>query len=102
MLGKVRPLTRYHVKVLTLKHRKGPKPRDTDVFMMEGDDVFGYSYRRHREGKYFDLWFNHDISKDRDNFITLGRIKKITKMTGSLVLFETRLGRFLVEEKRAY
>lgn len=97
MLAKVKNLTRYKVRVLTLKPKKiHPMPAPDEVFICDGDTFLGYSYRKHRTGKFFDLWFANPKEDDTDNFITFGRITNIIPMADG-TLYQTKIGRFFVE-----
>lgn len=102
MLAKVAKLARYKVVVLGLKPRKGHPPIPPDgIPMFDNDRIFGYGYRQHRQGKYFDLWFTNPKEDDQDNFITFGRITRIDDnpdLPGKI--YHTKLGRFYVEETR--
>lgn len=101
MLAKVIRLARYKVVVLSLKPKKGhPIPSDDAIFVHEQDHFFGRSYRQHRVGKYFDLWFTHPREDDPDNFITFGRIIRIQQNLPSGWVYTTKLGKFLVEEMK--
>lgn len=93
-------MTRYRVIVLSLKPRRAyPAPADDEVFLQERDVFLGYSYKQHRSGKYFDLWFTNPKEKDLDNFVTFGRINAIVpEAGGKTALYVTKFGRFIVEE----
>lgn len=87
-------MTRYKVYVLSTKPKKGFQlPSDDQIFINERDTFYGYGYKHHKVGKYFDLWFTHPKEKDIDNFVTFGRIVRIDGE-----LYVTKLGRFLVCE----
>ena len=96
-------MTRYKVFVLNLKPKRAfPVPADDEVFLQERDVFFGYSYKHHRSGKYFDLWFSNPKEKDPQNFVTLGRILRIEDVgteehPGKFQVLTTKLGRFYVE-----
>lgn len=98
MLGKMSRLTRYKVCVLNLKPRRYSGSGD-ELFINERDVFFGYGYKLHRVGKYFDLWFNDPKEKDPENFVTFGRILRIEPpMEGSGLIYVTKFGRFYVQE----
>lgn len=101
MLAKIIRLTRYKVVVLSLKPKKGfPPTPDDGVFIHEHDHFFGRSYRQHKVGKYFDIWFTHPREDDPDNFVTFGRITQIIPegWPGDCAIYHTKLGKFLVQK----
>jgi hypothetical protein len=96
--GRNRPLTRYRAVVLGVKpQRRFPLPADDAILVKEDDVFFGYSYPKHIEGKYFDLWFVRDRDEDPENFVTFGRIISITPFRRGAI-YTTKLGKFYIEE----
>lgn len=92
-------MMRYKVHVMDLKPRRAfPLPTDEEIFIQLGDTFFGYSWREHRVGKYFDLWFTNPKHDDPDNFVTFGRINAIGCAPGKGTIYDTRFGTFAVEE----
>ena len=94
-------LKHYRVTVLSLKSRRPYQPVEDDMIFMQEGDVFNvYGKDKHEMEKYVDLWFSAYIDKEeRDNYITLGRLKRVEDFRkGSGKFYVTKLGRFIVEE----
>jgi len=99
MLGKVGQLVRYKVVVLSLKPQRRRGFADDLVVINDLDTFFGFSYKNHRSGKYFDLWFSNPKEKDIENFVTFGRIIRIEPpYEGTGATYVTKFGRFYVQE----
>jgi hypothetical protein len=97
LTGRNRPLSRYRAVVLGVKpQRRYPAPPDDAILLKEEDVFFGYSYPKHIEGKYFDLWFTRERDADNENFVTFGRILTITPFRKGAI-YATKLGRFYIE-----
>lgn len=94
----------YKIKVVKLKEsRTFLRTADEGSFFSadEGDVFVGYSHRRQKVNRFFDLWLSDpddQHSDDRNNLISFGRIKYMSYalMDGQIV-FGTRYGTFIME-----